>query len=335
MVQGVAAYTQKAANGSEIWISDISPEAATVVYQSAHQQLAYWPRWSNDGRQLAYLVQDANKENYFWLLDMNNLAPRQLTQSGVGQVDRYCWTSDNRGLVWAASRPGASEMDLIHLDTITGSQMILTENSSDWSAAPDCSPVAAGVVFTSNRMWKENQTTQVDNLWLTNPTGGYLLQLTRTDTCENQNPGFSPDGLQIAFFRTYYPDQIGENGVWTISTDGAWERLVADIPDLGTGTRKELAWSPDGSWLAYLLGTEQDETEIYRVASQGGIPQLLATLPGKAESLSWLPNSSGIIYSYTYQDVYQLYVLGIAETVPKPLFEQSWNFGGDFAPLFS
>ena len=86
VVQGVAAYTQKAANGSEIWISDISPEAATVVYQSAHQQLAYWPRSSNDGRQLAYLVQDANKENYFWLLDMNNLAPRQLTQSGVGQA---------------------------------------------------------------------------------------------------------------------------------------------------------------------------------------------------------------------------------------------------------
>ena len=106
-------------------------------------------------------------------------------------------------------------------------------------------------------MWKEDQTAQVDNLWLTNAQGGYLLQLTRTDTCENQNPGFSPDGQQIAFFRTYYPDQIGESGVWTISTDGAWERLVADIPELVTGTRKELAWSPDGSWLAYLLGSEQ------------------------------------------------------------------------------
>ena len=112
--------------------------------------------------------------------------------------------------------------------------MILTEESSDWSAVPDCSPVASGVVFTSNRVWKENQTTQVDNLWLTNATGGYLLQLTRTDTCENQNPGFSPDGLQIAFFRTYYPDQIGENGVWTISTDGAgsdlWQIFLILVP---------------------------------------------------------------------------------------------------------
>lgn len=333
VIQGRVAYTQKAENGSEIWISAISPQGSLVAYQSEHQQVAYWPRWSHDGNQIAYLVQDDDQENSFWLLDVNRELSRQLTPTGLGQVDRFCWTSDNRGLIWAASRSGASEMDLFHLDLKSGTQLILTEDTVDWSTAPDCSSVSAGIVYTSDRVWKENQVAQVDNLWLTYADGSYTHQLTLKDTCENQNPAFSPDGLQIAFFRTYYPDQIGQSGVWTIATDGAWEKIVADIPDLVTGVRKELAWSPDGSWLAYLLGSEGEETAIYLVASQGGIPQQLVKLAGKASGLSWLPNSSGIIYTYDYEEVYQLYVLGIDEASPGPLFEQSWNFGGEFAPL--
>jgi dipeptidyl aminopeptidase/acylaminoacyl peptidase len=59
------------------------------------------------------------------------------------------------------------------------------------------------------------------------------------------SPSFSPDGSHLAFVSNI----SGLPQVWTVAASGGWPTLVTALDD----PISEVAWSPDGRWLAFVL----------------------------------------------------------------------------------
>ncbi len=76
------------------------------------------------------------------------------------------------------------------------------------------------------------------------------------------SPSFSPDGSQLAFIS----NMSGLPQIWTVASSGGWPKLVTALDD----PISEVAWSPDGRWLAFVLapggGMNQ---QVYLVQPEG------------------------------------------------------------------
>ncbi len=71
------------------------------------------------------------------------------------------------------------------------------------------------------------QTVDATDVWLMNPDGTGLRQLTSTPGVEEEDPSFSPDGQRIAYYRkpTGHDDREGE--IWVMNADGSGQRRLA------------------------------------------------------------------------------------------------------------
>lgn len=184
--------------------------------------------------------------------------------------------------------------------------------------------------------------------------GGPVRRIT-TDPATDSSPIWSPDGKRLAFFRYR---KIGLEVVIAsldggpehslgIVTDGiSWspdgktlavsDRPTPDQPPrvftlaVETGFKKQLAldggpefsdgrtrFSPDGKWVAFVR-TSPALSELYVVSATGGPTRRVTTNAGRVDSLDWLPDGSGLIFSSSRSGKYQAWEVSIegGEMVP-------------------
>ncbi|MBW4026912.1 MAG: S9 family peptidase [Acidobacteria bacterium] len=107
----------------------------------------------------------------------------------------------------------------------------------------------------------------------------------------------SPDGKQIAWV------VAAEHGgtdieAAAVTKPDAPRRLTACTSG-AAGTENHIAWSPDGSQLAFFSDCGADhKTEIYLGRPQGGAARKLTALNGYAKSLSWAPDGKHLGFLY-------------------------------------
>jgi serine/threonine protein kinase/Tol biopolymer transport system component len=99
---------------------------------------------------------------------------------------------------------------------------------------------------------------------------------------------FSNDGKSVAYVS--YPDGI----LWRANRDGS-DRVQLTSPPLRP---KSLAWSPDGSQLAFMAPSPQGREQTWIVSAEGGAPQrLLPEDSGEETFPSWSPEGREIIFA--------------------------------------
>src|SRR5882724_1578094 len=231
--------TAKDKDDTDLWLA--SWDGARQIRLTRSPAGEHAPRWSPDGRYIAFLSDrdDAHDVAQLWLLDRAGGEPERLTEL-PGGVSDLAWAPDGRRLALIASDPDPNA-----------------------KAHGDSSTKAPKPIVLDRFQFKEDETgwlgAQHDHL--------YLFDLaTRTATLllpgeyDEAAPSWSPDGRSIAFVSRRRPefDRTDNYDLYVVeATPGAEPRQLTTFPgpdlDPEWGSRAP-AWSPDGTQIAYVQG---------------------------------------------------------------------------------
>jgi dipeptidyl aminopeptidase/acylaminoacyl peptidase len=224
---------------SSIWM--VNWEGTQDVRLTYGQESASSPRWSPDGRYLAFLSsRPPGDKTELWLLDRRGGEARQLTNVKE-DLSAYAWSPDGKRLVLEMS-PG----------------------DQDDSAAPatgSATPKAPQPIVIDRFHFKsdgESYITAASNtqLYLFDIETQKLDPLTADHKFNDSDPVWSPDGARIAYISNHDadPDRSDTDRIFLIDArPGATPKELPNAYEPGG----QVAWSPDGKFLAYLSGVEQ------------------------------------------------------------------------------
>lgn len=242
------------------------------------------PRWSPDGKYLAFLsARPAEVKAQIWLLDRRGGEARQLTNV-KGEINSYKWSPDGKRLV-----------------------LVMQESDDDAGEAHDSKAKAPKPIVIDRYHFKQDlegylTASSLQHLYLFDVESKKLEALTDERNFDESHPAWSPDGSHIAFVSNHAkePDQTGTDDIFIVEARaGAKPRklLTAYSPD-----QQRLVWSPDGQLLAFLEGFEpkfnaynQDRLAVVPVA--GGAPRVLtAKLDLGVSQVEFMPVGSALTF---------------------------------------
>ncbi len=293
---------EKDKRDSDIWM--VSWDGAQQVQLTATTDSSESsPRWSPDGKYLAFLASRGDEEqkkkgSQVWLLNRLGGEAQQLTDI-KGGVSFFAWSPD-------------------------GKRLALVVNDADPNDEPE-----------KKEGWKRKTRPPIviDRYHFKQDRDGYLgdlhshLQVFDVEArkpevltsgkYDEQAPSWSPDGRLIAFVsnRTADPDRNENTDIWVIEAKaGASPRQITTFPG---GDGGHPSWSPDGQSIAYLQGDDTKwsaytQETLAIVPAAGGPPRLLTTALDRPVSGELLWTSDGRSLLFTVDDDRVSYVGRIA-----------------------
>jgi dipeptidyl aminopeptidase/acylaminoacyl peptidase len=272
---------------TDIWM--VSWDGTRSVRVTSSPQSETTPRWSPDGRRLAFLSsrQDPKDAAQVWLLDRAGGEAEKLT-SVEGGVSDYDWAPDGKRLVLAGRDPD-----------------------------PDAAPAGDGgkkrtpkpIVIDRYHFKQDVQgylATRRTHLKLFDLATRKAEALT-SGTFDEIFPAFSPDGRSVAFASKREGADVDRDQNWDVyvveATAGGAVRRLTTSPgeDNGPGAAR-LAWSPDGARLAYLQGTDAkyhayNQHRLAVVSATGGTPTVLTeSLDRPVSSPQWTADGASLVF---------------------------------------
>jgi len=221
-------------NDTDVWMA--SWDGAQNIRLTSTPDGESSPRWSPDGRYLAFVSgRQEGKGGQIWLLDRRGGEAQRITQI-KGGVSEYQWSPDSRRIV------------------------VVVDEETDSALKKD----------TAEK--KTPKPIVIDRYQFKRDVTGYLqtkrshLSIFDVDTKkvealtdgldDDGGASWSPDGKSIAFVRTptREPSQVENSDIYVIEARaGAQPKRLTDFagPDDG-----RLSWSPDSRWIAFVRGDE-------------------------------------------------------------------------------
>jgi len=225
----------------DIWM--VSWQGNRSVRLTSSKAGEHTPRWSPDGRYLAFLSSrdDAHEVDQVWLLDRTGGEAERLTSMPGGILD-YVWSPDSKRLALIASDPDPDSA--------------ATKSDSGQKATPK-------PIVLDRFQFKEDETGYLagrrDHLYLFD-LAGRKAQIVTPGEYNEQSPAWSPDGQSLAFVskRRRDFDRTSNWDLYVVDARGGSslrQLTTFEGPDMDPdwGGRAP-AWSPDGKYLAYIQG---------------------------------------------------------------------------------
>lgn len=237
---------------SHLWLLDLKRGEVRQFTYGKHRDST--PRWSPDGRWIAFLSNRGNeKEQHLWVIPADGGEARRVTDKPVLRVIDFDWAPDGRHLVFTAKarRPDEPEKE----------EEIL------WRE------VRRLIWKMDGEGWWDGRWVQV---WRVALDGSDLKQLTDAEA-DHTSPRWSPDGRWIAFIskRVPDPDRVFFDDIFVIPAEGGEPRQLTR----SLGPITSLAWSPDSTRIAYfgrdLNRGYNSNMEVWVVGLDGGTPRSL------------------------------------------------------------
>ncbi|HWQ93063.1 MAG TPA: hypothetical protein VN673_15415 [Clostridia bacterium] len=249
----------------------------------------------------------------------------QLTSEGDnGRPD---WSPDGTKIAFGRLHMGRSWIGVMDADG--SNQRLIAEGSPD----PDWSPAGARIAFS--RPTRSTDGHIQSQIWLMNPDGSNLRQLTRSDTFK-AGPSWSPDGKQMAFILLKNPGSSGPQ-IGIVDIEGNNERILTAAPRVnvrrepdGTMTVLETAddanapaWSPVDDRIAFWSGIESRYGQVWGIHSDGTKSTQLTEDPShrNSDDPSWSPDGKHILFSTGRSGSNELWVMDADGTHERKLSE--------------
>ncbi len=320
---------------SDVWM--VKWDGSERVRLTTSKESESSPRWSPDGKWLAFLSSRANREEgtQVWLLPRAGGEATQLT-SVKGSVNDYVWSPDSKSIVFVSATPGPEtaaatgdpvvitrylykpdyeegmtrfndnrRTHLFLVDVATGAVRQLTSGDF-YEHSPDWSPDGREVLFVSNREPNQDQFFNYD-IFAFRLAGGAIRRITATESAEFQ-PRYSPDGKRIVFLGTRrglrnLETNMEDTHVWVMNADGSGRREIGKAID---NRQNNPGWSVDGKSAIFTV-LDCGDVKLCRLPADGGEPEWLHAEPGRVDDWS----VAGDTLAYTFSspsDMAQVYL---------------------------
>jgi eukaryotic-like serine/threonine-protein kinase len=297
-------YTVQAVGGSHRYLVDAvdatwSPDGKMVAYSTVDEELDVINidgtaghkiasvrgidgnlNWSPDGKAIRF-----DRYNSIWEIASSGTNLHSPLQSWPSSDQRCCgrWSPDGKFYAFLGPGPAGPASQVYVLDERRGlfrrpatEPFQLTSGPIDWDAPIFSSDgkkmFATGATHAGELVRFDSKSNQFQPF-----LGGMSADLT----------AFSKDGQYVAYVS--YPDGI----LWRANRDGS-DRVQLTAPPLKP---QSVAWSPDGSQLAFMAKSPEG-ARIWIVAAQGGSAKRLLPEDRASETdPSWSPDGRTMIFS--------------------------------------
>lgn len=188
------------------------------------------PRWSPDGRYLAFTSYRDGKPDVFVVSPSGGGLKKIVSFRGLNLPG--AWSPDGRRLLLTLSKDGNQEIYV--MDVGTGQLRRLTRNSAI-DVSPVWSPDGRRIAFVSSISGSPQ-------IYVMSADGGDARRLTYSGNY-NTTPAWSPRGGKIA----YEGRSGGGYQIFSVDEDGGNVRQLTS----GAGDHENPSWSPDGRFLTF------------------------------------------------------------------------------------
>ena len=312
---------------SQIWLAatdgSLTPRQFTTSPQSSSS-----PRWSPDGRTLAFLstrpapdVAASSPQRSPTPSPTPAPSPTPVSTEVPPGLPSALQTAQAdatpRAQVWLLSLEGGEARRLTNLRngvngfdwSPDGTRLVLTTRTGP----SDVKAPSSDVRHYKHTSYKFNDTGWFDDkrshVWVADAAGGAATQLTFGEDWNDTDPQWSPDGNRIAFVsdRTGKAFDEGRNtDVFVIDAAGGPVRKISDHEEADNSPR----WSPDGKSIAFLGRLhETDHPKIYLAPASGGQASrnLAPALDLIPSNLTWAEAGRALYFETGVRGEYQLF----------------------------
>ena len=248
----------------EIYISDYDGENQRRVTVGKTLNIA--PRWSPDGRSIAYTSYRRGGANLFISNIFQGTLEEVTKGDKVGENWLPAWSPDGTRLAFSTTRDGNPEIYVVNRD---GSNLRRITNHPGIDITPTWSPSGTQIAFVSDR-------TGTPQIYVVGADGLNLSKKTSDSYCDRPTWSSAPFN-EIAFASRAGP---GFDIKVLDLTSGATRALTS-----GEGTNESPSFSPNGRHLVF-TSTRSGKAQVFTIARDGkNVRQI--TRAGNNEKPDW------------------------------------------------
>jgi len=271
-------------NHSAIWMLDVGKGTPRWFSRGAKHDSS--PRWSADGRFLAFLSDREGDKSQVWVMPADGGEARRLTNMKNG-VNEFSWSPDGAWIAFTSE---------IHPDgKITNDEASPKDAKAKEREERDEAERLRVVTRLQFRWDGRGLLEGRSHLFKIKVESGELVRLTEGDYHHGE-PAWSPDGTFIVVCADRAQDRDANltQDLWLIDAE---TRAALQLTD-GTADVSAPAWSPDGRFIAYfkvpvLPRNSAANTHVMVISRDGGAPRDLSghvdldCHPGVLTDLYW------------------------------------------------